>query len=286
MASIKVVTDSTADLSRGLLNRYGIEMIPLTINFGNEFYADKIDMSSSRFFAMLEERDELPTTSQPSMGKFKEKYLQLAKEYDSIISIHIASKLSGTYKVAKLAAEMVQEEVDVDIRVIDSKSASLGMGFLAIYAAEAIAEGDEVEEILREIKKRIDLVEVFFTVDTFEYLQKGGRIGKASAFVGDLLNIKPILKVNKTGEVELHSRTRGKKRLFKKIKQLVESNLKERDLDFAPRLGILHGNAVSDLERLKNELNDLVQWDYIISSEISPVIGTHVGPGTLGIVLL
>ncbi|SJZ30281.1 DegV family protein [Selenihalanaerobacter shriftii] len=286
MTSIKVVTDSTVGLSLDGLDELEVDMVPLTVNFANQFFADKVDISSEQFFKKLKEVQELPTTSQPAMGKFKEKYLELADDYDTIISIHLSSKLSGTYRSAKLAADRVQEEKDIDIRVIDSKSASLGIGFLVLYAIEAIKQGLVIEEIVTGIERRVEAVTVLFTVDTLEYLEKGGRIGKASAFVGNLLNIKPILKVNETGEVDLYSKVRGKKRLFKKVKRLVKRELDNRNLSIDPKLGLLHGDAKKDLDNLEAELEGLTDWDNIMTSEISPVLGTHIGPGALGIVIL
>lgn len=286
MSAIKVVTDSTSDLSSGLLNKFGIGMIPLTVNIGNQFFIDKINISAGEFFERLEQADELPTTSQPAVGKFKERYFQLAEEYDTIISIHISDKLSGTYRTAQLAAEAVQEEADVDIRVIDSKSASLGLGFLAIYAAEAVSQDRDIEEVIEEIKLRRDAVSILFTIDTLEYLQQGGRIGKAKAFLGNLLNIKPILELDETGEVNFHSQVRGKKRLFRKVKRLARRKLKDRALDFPPKLALLHGAAINDLRELQSEIIELADWESVVVSEIGPVIGTHVGPGALGFVIL
>ncbi|MBM7623326.1 DegV family protein [Sporohalobacter salinus] len=286
MSAIKVVTDSTSDLSSGLMSKFGIGIIPLTVNIGNQFFADKIDISSGEFFTKLQKEDELPTTSQPAIGKFKEKYLQLAEEYEIIISIHLSSELSGTYKTAQLAADAVMEKVDVDIRVVDSKSISLGLGFLAIYAAEAVKQGKDIEEIMDGIKLRQESVDILFTIDTLDYLQKGGRIGKAKAFLGNLFNIKPILKVDEQGGVAFHSKVRGKKRLFKKVKRLVKRKLKERTLDFPPKLALLHGAAINDLRELQSEIIDLADWDSVVVSEIGPVIGTHVGPGALGVIIL
>ncbi|SDC56843.1 MULTISPECIES: DegV family protein [unclassified Candidatus Frackibacter] len=286
MASIKIVTDSTADLSLELIKELGIEMIPLTVNFNNEFFADKIDISPNEFFTRLEKVDELPKTSQPAIGKFKEKYFELASECETIISLHLAGKLSGTYRAARLAADMVEKEADINIEVINSKSVSLGLGFLVLYAVQANNNGLALQEIIEGIKERIEASMVLFTVDTLDYLEKGGRIGKASAFVGSLLNIKPILKVNEEGEVDLHSKARGKRRLFRKLKSQVEKELAVREGSFNPRLGLVHGNALRDVEKLKEELSGLAEWDEIVVSEISPVIGTHVGPGALGVIVV
>ncbi|MGM0472184.1 MAG: DegV family protein [Bacillota bacterium] len=286
MASIKIVTDSTSDLTKGRLDELGVQMIPLTVNFGDTSQADKLELSTADFWQRLIKVDELPTTSQPAVGEFKQCYQELALEYDTIISLHLASELSGTYQTAKLAASAVAEKQDVEIKVIDSKSVSLGLGFLVEAAALAVRDGDSAEQIIDRIKQLRNELSLLFSIDTLDYLKQGGRIGKAAAFLGNLFNIKPILQVNDRGEVDFHSKVRGEKRLFKKLKHLVKHQLKKHQLTEQPRLALLHGRAADKVDKLRSELIELADWKEVVITEIGPVIGTHVGPGALGIVIL
>ncbi|MCK8823602.1 DegV family protein [Fuchsiella alkaliacetigena] len=283
--AVKIVSDSTLDLPEELVQQFGIEIVPLTVNFANEFFEDRLGLSSQEFFQRLVAADELPTTSQPSVGMFKEKYLELAAEAEVIISIHLADQLSGTYKAAYAAAQQVEQETETGIVVIDSCSASLGLGMLVLHAARLVENGVDLVELKAELEKRIASTTVFFTVDTLEYLEKGGRIGKASAFLGSLLNIKPILKLDEQGVVDSHSKVRGQKKALKKLRVLTKQALAEREVEAAPSLGIIHGNNLAGAEELKEQVADLADWKEIVISEISPVIGTHTGPGVLGLVV-
>ncbi|HAN95592.1 MAG TPA: DegV family protein, partial [Firmicutes bacterium] len=181
MGQIHVVTDSGSDLPVKLREELGIQVVPLTVRFGDEGFKDGVDLTAAEFYARLKQETRMPSTSQPSPAEFVEVYERIAKPGDTIISIHLSSKMSGTYQSAVLASTMIDPQIAV--KAIDSKAASLGTGVVALTAAEAVQAGKAVEEILEDVQRTIEHMQVYFVVDTLEYLQKNGRIGLASALV-------------------------------------------------------------------------------------------------------
>ncbi len=283
---IGLVTDSTCDLSPELLKELGIEMVPLTINFTeDEIYKDIININHQDFFQKLVQVEKLPTTSQPAIGWFVEKYQEMAKEFDAIISIHLSSKLSGTCESARMAAEQVN---DVQVELIDSTSASFGIGFQVLLAKRLIEEGMEFKDIVKYIKDRQKNSKIFFTVNDLSYLQKGGRIGKAQAFLGSVLNFYPILNlVGGDGELLPLEKIRGKKKIVKRMVSLVLDELKGVE---KATLGFVHASEMEHYNQFKSTLIEQLKEkkiNYIeMESWISAVIGCHVGPSVYGIVIL
>ncbi|TVY08755.1 DegV family protein [Paenibacillus cremeus] len=276
MKQVRIVTDSTADISPELREKYGIAMVPLKVLFGSEVYRDAVDMMPDEFYVRLaESKGSLPTTSQPSPVEFLETYKQLAEEGDGpIISIHLSSALSGTYQSAVLARSMIEE---ADVTVVDSKSASYGIGYLAVAAAEAARQGKSKEEILALIASLRKDMRLYFLVDSLENLQKGGRIGKAAALVGSLLNIKPILSITEEGEVYSVDKVRGQKKAMNRIIELFQQ-------DFAGQA--LHVTMLYSTDReLAEDLLSLLRAQFEVRdvhyTHLGPVIGTHAGPGTV-----
>ncbi|WP_040948605.1 DegV family protein, partial [Gorillibacterium massiliense] len=211
MSSVRIVTDSTSDIPEEIRKRLNIELIPLKVHVGNKTFTDSVTIQPDDFYTLLAESKVMPKTSQPSPVDFVDIYRKLNKEPGTaIISIHLSSAMSGTYQSAVLAKSMLEEEADITI--IDSKSASYGIGIRVVKAAEAAMAGKSKEEILDMLDKLDGKFSIFFLVDTLEYLQKGGRIGKASAALGSLLNIKPILSINQAGEVCSVDKVRGHKK--------------------------------------------------------------------------
>jgi len=283
---IGLVTDSTCDLSPVLLKELGIEMVPLTINFTeDEIYKDIIDINHETFFERLVQVEKLPTTSQPAIGWFVEKYQSMADEYDVILSIHLSSKLSGTCESAIMAAEQVD---NVRIEVIDSTSASFGIGFQVLLAKRLIDEGMEIDMIVKYIKGIQKNIKLFFTVNDLNYLQKGGRIGKAQAFLGSVLNFYPILNVvGGDGEILPIEKIRGKKKIVKRLANIILEELKGVE---KVSLGFVHATEMEHYNHFRNNLIQKLNGkniDYIEKeSWISSVLGCHVGPSVYGIVLL
>jgi len=278
MANIKIVTDSTSDLPRDVAETYGIEKIPLKVHFGSETYLDGVDLQSAEFFRKLAESAELPTTSQPSPVEFMEVYKKLADTPDTvIISLHISSAFSGTIQSATLAKSLLEEQVRIEI--VDSKSTSYGLGMMAIAAAEAAREGKSVEEILEIVQRIRRETRLFFIVDTLEYLQKGGRIGKAAAMLGSLLNLKPILTVDDSGEVAPVDKIRGSKKAVARVIELLQKDFGDRTVDVC----VVHSVARERAEELLSLVSEALKVRNHTYSELGPVLGTHAGPGTLGV---
>ena len=219
--NIGLITDSTCDLSSEIIDKFNIEIVPLNLHLNDKTYHDGIDIASEEFFEKLENVNsfnKFPTTSQPAMGIFIEKYKKMTHKYDSLISIHLANALSGTYEAASLASNQIE---DTEIEVIDSKSTSLGLGFQVLLAAKIIENGNNVEKIKQTLKQAQKNLNVFFTVYDLDFLKKGGRISRTKAFLGSILNLNPILKLdNETGEIYPYDKVRGSSRTIKKIVKL------------------------------------------------------------------
>jgi len=278
MASVVLVTDSTADIPLATREKLGIEMVPLKVNFGEESYLDNITLQPAEFYKKLIGFGKLATSSQPSPADFHEVYKRLTDAGHSVISIQLSSAMSGTYQSATIAKSMLEDEADVT--VVDSKSASFGYGKIVVRAAEMAQSGAGKEEILAEIERMRSELRLYFLVDTLEYLQKGGRIGKASAVLGSLLNIKPILSIDKEGTVFPFDKARGQKRAMARIVEVLESDLKDApvNLTIATTPGFTDGSAEL-IELIKGRLNVKEYQE----TEIGPVIGAHAGPGTIGL---
>ena len=279
MAKVKIVVDSTADISRERREALGIEMVPLGVLFGNETYLDGVTITPDEFYDKLAASPSLPTTSQPSPAEFASKYEQLLAEEPGtqIISYHLSSAVSGTYQSALLASTMLEGEPD--ITVIDTKSASYGYGLLAVRAAEMAAAGRSKEEILAETDRLDKDRKLYFMVDTLEYLQKGGRIGKAAALFGSILNIKPILTLDDEGYVSAVDKVRGPKKAMQRIADMLEMSFGSDPVHTI--------YAYSKHAEPANELRELIDSRFNVKSveytTLGAVIGTHVGPGTAAV---
>ncbi len=226
MSKIRVVTDSTADLTPELVERYGITVVPLTVFADGKAYKDKIDITNEEFYALLQSSKELPTTSQPSPAAFADVYRQLAAEgAEQIISIHISTALSGTYQSSVLAAGLVAQEVTV--HNVDSKIATMGLGLLVIAAARMVEVGDSADNILQVLDEIVKKQRLYFLLDSLDNLHKGGRIGKASHLFGSLLNIKPVLCFT-DGVINVQDKVRGNKD-NKALERLIEILLEKID---------------------------------------------------------
>ncbi|MFE5319661.1 DegV family protein [Paenibacillus sp. NPDC056579] len=276
MSQVRVVTDSTADIPAALREALNIELVPLKVHFGTETFKDSVDMGPEQFFEKLVSFSSLPTTSQPSPVEFTETYKRLADEYGGpIISIHLSSRMSGTYQSALLAQSMLEGEAD--LHVIDSKTASYGIGMMAVAAAEAAQQGKSKEEILEMIEAIRRDEKMYFLVDTLEYLQKGGRIGRAAALLGSLLNIKPILSISEEGEVYSIDKVRGHKKAMARIIELLKADFGDKPI----HVTVAHANHMANAE----ELSSLILQSFNVASigyaSIGPVIGTHSGPGAV-----
>ena len=283
MAKVFVVTDSTADIPKDLERALGITVVPLKVHIQEKTYLDGETITPVEFYEKLKEADHLPTTSQPSPLDFVQTYQRLAAEDKEakIISIHLSAALSGTVQSAQLAKEMVSED-GIEVTVFDTKKASYSIGIIVVAVAEAIKQGKKYDELISITKELINQTEVYFMVDTLTYLQKGGRIGKAASLFGSLLNIKPILTLNEQGEVFPVDKVRGTNKAFQKTIQLLSKDAG----DSPVRLGISHAVNESQALKLTEMIKEKLDVTDFVLTEIGPVIGTHVGPGTIAVMIL
>ncbi|OEG00341.1 EDD domain protein [Vulcanibacillus modesticaldus] len=281
MEKVYVVTDSTADIPKDLIKSLGIEVVPLKVHFEAETYLDGETITANEFYKKLEKSDQLPTTSQPSPLDFVEVYKRLAGgEKAKIVSIHLSSALSGTVQSALLAKTMVEED-GIEVTVIDSKKASYSIGIIVVGVAKAIKEGKNYEEITELARKLVAETQVYFLVESLNYLYKGGRIGRASHLVGSLLNIKPILSLNEHGEVYAIDKVRGRNRATSRILEFFKDFAHNKPVN----VGISHAANYDEAKRFEDKLREIFDIQDFVITNIGPVIGTHVGQGTVAITM-
>lgn len=281
MSPIRIVTDSTSDIPKELREALDIEMVPLKVHFGDETYLDSVTIDAEQFYRLLSQAPSLPKTSQPSPVEFLEVYRKLVLKEPGvqIISIHLSSTFSGTYQSAGLAKSLLEE--NADITLVDSRTATYGIGLMVVAAAKAAREGKSKDDILKRMEELRSKTSLYFLVDTLEYLHKGGRIGKASAVLGNLLNIKPILSIDEDGEVHSVDKVRGTKRAMTRIVEL----LKERHSG-PVRVTVAHAAAPELAEVLSARIREEFQVEDLMYTTIGPVIGAHVGGGTVGVFMV
>ncbi|MBJ9988316.1 DegV family protein [Paenibacillus sp. S28] len=275
-----IVTDSTADIPEDIAKQHDIHVVPLRLMFGEDTFEDGVDISAEVFYKRLVQSEQLPTTSQASPADYMQVYQEIMNEYPGspIISIHISSGLSGTYQSATIAKSML--EGDPDITIVDSKSASYGFGLLVVHAARLAAEGRTAEEIVRSVEEVRRQRKLYFLVDTLEYLQKGGRIGKAAAMIGNLLNIKPILSIDEEGIIYAVEKVRGRKKALARILERFRE-----DLGGVQNINVAVGHTAdpASAEPVLEDLSRDFRLQEVVLTNIGPVVGTHVGPGTLAV---
>ncbi|HHU85323.1 MAG: DegV family protein [Pelotomaculaceae bacterium] len=275
MNQVQIVTDSTADLPEKLVKDHNIAVVPLKVIFnGKDTYRDGVDISTEQFYQRLVERRETATTSQPTPGEFVSVYTSLSAK--SIISIHLSSVMSGTCQSARIAREMVP---GADIEVVDSKSVSMGLGLIVLEAARAAGKGMTKGEILKIISDLQARLQVFFIVDSLEYLARGGRIGMATAFLGTILNIKPLLYLSK-GQVQPYEKIRGKTKAIERLAQIVEEKAAGQKI----KCSIVHGMDPEGMEKFCQKIKAKLHCAEPVISKLGAVVGTHTGPGVVGIV--
>lgn len=275
--ALRIVTDTVADLSPEMCAEHGIKMVPLTVHFGPESFLDVEEMSSAQFWEKIKTSPHHPKTAQPAPGDFLKIYQPIADAGDEILSLHVSGKLSGTISSAGVAASMLPPG---KVTLVDTKSASLGIGLMAIEAARRAKAGESAEQIaayLNDVKER---THIFFSLDSLEFLQKNGRVGKAQAMLGGLLGIKPILQVDREGVVAPADKVRGKSKVLPRVLELMNERI---PFGRKVRMGLLHTQDELEANRwleVFKEKYDVVE-SYVAS--IGPVVATNAGPGTVGV---
>ena len=279
MSKVAIVTDSTASLPPEMIRGLNIQSVPLQVIWGEETYRDGLDITNEQFYARLGEAKVMPTTSQPSPAAFRTVYENLLDAGYDILSVHISSKLSGTMDSAIQARQTFP---NAKIELVDSLSTSLGMGFAVLEAGRAAEQGASLADCKAIVEKAIANSKLFFVLNTLEFLHRGGRIGGAQAFLGTALNLKPILEL-RNGRIEALERVRT----FNKAQdRLLELFQQEVGSVRPVRIGVLHANAPAEAERLLERARAMfnvadVRETLIVP--ISPTLGTHTGPGCLGL---
>lgn len=280
MKKIKLVVDSACDLDVEVIKKLGAEVAPLTLNFCGEVYEDRVTITTGEFYSKLEATSDLPTTSQVTPGVFHDMFKKILDEGNRVLYIGFSSRLSGTYQSATIAKDMLQSE---DIELIDSKAASVGYGLMVIEASKMIKEGRSLEDIKERILNMTGRMEHIFAVGNLEMLKRGGRISRAQALMGTLLNVKPILQFE-DGYIVPYDKVRGEKAI---IKKMIET-MKERGGTLEDQNVI--GFSYSQSDRLCGELKEEIIKEFgpkdFIISEIGAVIGSHVGGGTTAVFFL
>jgi DegV family protein with EDD domain len=270
---VRIVTDSACDLPESICTELGIEVVPLTIRFGDREYVDRKELTTDAFWKELASSSVLPETSAPSVGAFEETFRRLSDDgADAIVCVNLSAKLSATMQSAQVAAKALDGRTPVEI--IDSRSASMGIGNLVLHAARRARDGASLEEIVGDVQARRDNQHVFAALDTLEYLRKGGRIGGAQAMLGSMLSIKPIISVT-DGAVEPAGRVRTRSKALRfLVDQIPAGNVEV--------ISVLHANA-PDLDEFLAMLAPVVPDAEVTVGMIGPVIGVHTGPRVMGI---
>jgi DegV family protein with EDD domain len=270
--SFAVVTDSTADLPGEWGERFDIQVVPLKVMFGEETFRDGVDMNNEQFFGRLATATKLPTTSAPSPGDFAELYTRLAKDHDGCISIHIARSLSATAEAARVGAQSVE---GFQVEVVDSETVSMPMAFLCRVAAEC----STLVEAVAAVRKRIPNSRVLALLDTLRYVEMGGRVSRAQAMIGTMLDLKPLLLMV-DGEIKSIDRVRTRSRA---IPRMVEFFEKDSPVEY---VGVVHAEAAGEAEEVAADLRRRLPDHEVPVGQIGCVLGTHVGPKALGLVYI
>lgn len=271
-----VLTDSTAYIPEDVRKKWGIHMVPLSVIFGEESYQEEIDITAEEFYSKVKQSNELPKTSQPSIGMITDLFEELSKDYDAVISIHLSSGISGTYQAAVSAGNMVE---GIEVYPFDSEISCMAQGFYVLEAAQMAREGKGPEAILSRLNEMKETMRGYFIVDDLTHLHRGGRLSAGQALVGSLLQVKPVLHFVDTKIVPFE-KIRTKKKALKRILELLaEEAQKGKQIEAC----VIHANVPEEGEKLKKKIEEAHDHVHVTLSYFGPVIGTHLGEGALGI---
>ncbi len=276
--AIAIVTDSTAYMPKDMVAQYGITVVPNVVTWGTKTYRDGIDIQSTEFFERLKTDPVQPTTAVSSIGEFRDSYAQAAEMAPVVLGIHLSAKLSGTFNAAE-QARATPELAGKNITILDSNATAMALGFVVLAAARAAEAGKSAAECIAAAEAAIPRVGLVFTVETLEYLRRGGRIGGAQAFLGGLLDMKPILELREA-RVEPVERMRTKKKALERVLDIIAEKTKGRG---AVHLATLHAAAPQEAANLLAVAKERLNAVEAIMAEVSPTVATHTGPGTVGL---
>jgi DegV family protein with EDD domain len=273
---VKIVTDSTADLPPQLAKELGISVVPVYVRFGEEVHRDRVDISEDEFYERLEHEPTLPSTVQPGPQDFLEVYRKLAPDADGIVSIHISGKLSGTCNSALMAKDMMETECPIE--VIDTQSVSMGLGLIVIAAATVANAGEGMDKVVEAVKQAMPQIHLLAMFDTLKYLLLGGRIGKAKALLGSILNVKPLVSL-KDGEVVPAGQARNRAKGMDKLFDFAKSAEDIQDM------AVVYNTIPDEAQNLAERIGSVFDREKIRIARVGPALGVHMGPGMLIVVL-
>ncbi len=277
---LSIVTDSTADLPKAERQKLDITVVPENVIFGTMTYQDEIDLTPERLYEMLPTAKTHPTTSQPSAGEFIKHYRPLLQAGKEIVSIHLSTKLSGTYASAVAAKKELEDELkkELPITILDTPWVSMALGMLCLIAAQAAQSGKSRDQVVAAVNALIPKLNIIFVLDTLEYLKRGGRIGAASAMLGSMLNFKPMLAI-KDGAVHPLEKPRSKAKAVRRLMEMLEETAKGKPLHAA----VLNADALDEAAAIEKEIRAQYDCREVYSVSLGPALGVHVGPGTVGL---
>ncbi|MBM3129944.1 MAG: DegV family protein [Chloroflexi bacterium] len=276
MANVKILTDSLADIPAAIIKDLDITVVPCTVRFGAEEYIDRVTLFPTEFYHKLVASPILPTTAFPSSQMFEEAYRQLTDTTDRILAIHTIASLTGIFNASRLAAQNIQ---NARIELIDSEQVSMSLGWLVILAARAAKEGATLAQVKALVENAKTRVHIIAMLDTLEYAQRGGRLGKGAALVGSMLNVKPLVSAVHSEIVPVEN-VRTQKRALERLAEIVLASGPIQEL------AVIHADAAHLAQTLQKMLAKTFPNDQIVMSETGPVLGTHTGPGAVGIAWL
>lgn len=276
MSNVKILTDSLADIPAALIEELEIAVVPCTVRFGTEEFIDRVNLFPTEFYHKLVASPTLPTTAFPSSKMFEEVYRKLAEKTDRILAIHTIASLTGIYNASRVAAENIQT---ARIELIDSEQVSMSLGWLVILAARAAKEGATLAQVRALVENAKTRVHIIAMLDTLEYAQRGGRLGKGAALVGSLLNVKPLVSAVHSEIVPVEN-VRTQKRALERLAEIVLASGPIQEL------AVIHADALNHAQTLQKMLAKTFPLNQIVMSETGPVLGTHTGPGAVGIAWL
>ncbi|WP_370457930.1 DegV family protein [Thalassobacillus sp. CUG 92003] len=271
-----VLTDSTAYIPQSMREQYDIHMVPLNVIFGEEVYREEIDLETAEFYEMVKEAEQLPKTSQPSIGIVTETLEKLARNYDAVVAIHLSSGISGTYQGTVTASDMVD---GIDVYPFDSELSCIMQGFYVLEAAELANNGGTPEQILARLNEMKQSMSAYFMADDLSHLHRGGRLNSAQAVVGSLLQVKPVLHFVDTKIVPFE-KIRTRKKALKRIVGLFEEDAAGGE---PIKASVIHANRETEANAIKEQIEARFDHVDVTVSYFGPVIGTHLGEGALGL---
>ncbi|QXM05577.1 DegV family protein [Crassaminicella indica] len=275
MEKIAIVTDSSCDLPDEVVKNYDIKIIPLRIIYSKREYRDRIEICADEVYEKLE--NEIPKTSLPSPEDVNDLFKKLQEQgYTHVLGIFLSSALSGTYNMIKKLAEAFK---GLKFKLVDSKTLSMGLGFLVLKAAEEIKKSNDFLKAYEMTEKAIKNSSLFFVLKTLDYLRKGGRIGLVEGTIGELLGIKPIISVDEEGKYYPYAKVRGRKKSIEELYKIIKEKLKDKKC----KIAVMHGYAEKEAQKLIEKIKEIENVEDAFFGQISPVLGVHTGPGLIGV---